>query len=153
MTTEVETMKRHGDHVLGYAPMDDIHEEFVELIDELQSAPDDGLPDALERMQAHLVSHFDQENTWMEETAFPPRDCHIKEHDAVLKSVAEVRELLAQGNTTVCRELARALADWFPGHATHLDSALAHWMCKKRLGGKPLVFRHMQRQASDHARS
>lgn len=153
MTIEVETMKRHGDHVLGYAPMDDIHEEFVELSDRLLNAPDDGLPEALERMQAHLVSHFDQENAWMEETAFPPRDCHIKEHEAVLKSVAQVRELLAQGNTAVCRELARALADWFPGHATHLDSALAHWMCKKRLGGKPLVFRNMQRQASDQALS
>jgi len=149
--TEAETMKWNDDHVLGYAPMDDIHEEFLDLIEQLQSAPDHCLPERLERMQAHLVAHFDQENTWMEETAFPPRDCHIKEHEAVLKSVAEVRVLLAQGNTTVCRELARALADWFPGHATHLDSALAHWMCKKRLDGRPLVFRHMQRRVPGQA--
>jgi len=30
---------------------------------------------------------------------------------------------------------------WFPGHATHLDSALAQWMFKREHGGKPVVFR------------
>ena len=35
--------------------------------------------------------------------------------------------------------LAQALADWFPGHATYLDSALAHWMFHRRFGGKPVV--------------
>jgi hemerythrin-like metal-binding protein len=92
-------------------------------------------------MAAHLESHFDQENTWMRESEFPARDCHIEQHDAVLESVHEVQVLLAQGNTQICRGLVQALADWFPKHATHLDSALAHWMCKRRLGGKPVVFR------------
>src|SRR5690606_37298225 len=136
---EVDTMEWSTDHLLGYAPMDDIHEEFVDLIAQLQAASDDRLPELLGLMEAHLKSHFNQENTWMEQTAFPARKCHIEEHDAVLKSVAEVRLLPSQGNTQVCRELVRALADWFPGHATNLDSALAHWMCKNRLGGKPLV--------------
>ena len=35
----------------------------------------------------------------MEQTQFPPRQCHIDEHTAVLNSVAEVRALLAEGNT------------------------------------------------------
>ena len=37
--------------------------------------------------------------------------------------------------------LVEHLADWFPKHADQLDSALAHWMAKKRLGGKPVVLR------------
>ena len=140
-----ETTLTWGDnHVLGYTPMDDIHEEFVDLIGQMQVASDAQLPELLNAMQAHLQSHFDEENLWMMETEFPPRDCHIEQHDAVLKSVAEVQEVLAQGNVDVCRSLVAALADWFPGHATHLDSALAHWMCKRRLGGKPVVLRRMQ---------
>jgi hemerythrin len=72
---------------------------------------------------------------------FPPRQCHIDEHAAVMHSVHEVQGLLAQGDTMICRELVAQLADWFPKHADQLDSALAHWMTKKRLGGKPVVVR------------
>ncbi|AZY48157.1 hemerythrin domain-containing protein [Bordetella avium] len=138
-------MEWHTDLELGYAPMDDIHEEFVDIVARLQAAPDDRLAELLAELHLHLASHFGQENAWMEETAFPPRDCHIGEHDAVLKSVKDVRLLLAdQGNTRICRELVAALADWFPGHAAHLDSALAHWLCKRRLGGSPVVLRRGQ---------
>lgn len=138
-----ETTFMHPDITLGYTPMDDIHEEFVELSAALQGARDEDLAAQLALMEAHLQAHFGAEDRWMEQTAFPPRDCHIKEHAAVLASVGEVRVLLEQGNVQVCRDLARALADWFPGHATHLDSALAHWMCKQRFGAKPLVFKPM----------
>lgn len=37
--------------------------------------------------------------------------------------------------------LAQALADWFPGQADYLDSALAQWMVKKQLGAIPVVVR------------
>lgn len=131
-----------GDHLLmGYAPMDDIHQEFVDLISQLETADDAQLPALLQAMEVHLQHHFAEEDQWMNSTAFPPRDCHIDEHAAVLKSVAEVREKLAQGDVAVCRSLIAALADWFPGHATHLDSALAHWLFKQRFGGKPVVIR------------
>ena len=131
-----------GDHLLmGYAPMDAIHQEFVDLISQLETASDAQLPALLQAMEVHLQHHFAEEDQWMNSTAFPPRDCHIDEHAAVLKSVAEVREKLAQGDVAVCRSLIAALADWFPGHATHLDSALAHWLFKQRFCGKPVVIR------------
>ena len=37
--------------------------------------------------------------------------------------------------------LSDSLEAWFPGHADYLDSALSHWMCKLRWGGKPVVIR------------
>lgn len=131
-----------GDHLLmGHGPMDELHEEFVELIALLQTAEDSELPSLLQAMQTHLQHHFAEEDQWMLSTGFPPRDCHIDEHAAVLKSVAEVRVKLAEGNIALCRDLTKALVDWFPGHATHLDSALAHWLSKQRFGGKPVVIR------------
>jgi hemerythrin len=77
----------------------------------------------------------------MERTDFPPRDCHVQEHAAVMSSVRQVIEIVAQGNVAEGRRLAAALGDWFPGHAFHLDSALAHWMVKRSHGGKPVVLR------------
>jgi hemerythrin len=64
---------------------------------------------------------------------------------AVLKSVAEVQELVAAGDHAICHRLVQELNDWFPGHADYLDSALAHWMVKQRFGGKPLVLRRTLR--------
>jgi hemerythrin-like metal-binding protein len=127
--------------VLGFGPMDAIHREFVDLVAAVQLAPDEELVDRLAALATHCQQHFEEENRWMIETDFPPRDCHIDEHNAVLQSVRDVQALLAQGDIDNCRRLTEALAGWFPGHADHLDSALAHWMCKRRFGGKPVVFR------------
>ncbi len=53
----------------------------------------------------------------------------------------EVQQMLAEGDTAVVRELAVALEEWFPGHATYMDSALAQWMVKRSTGGVPLVLK------------
>lgn len=134
-------MAWHDGLLLGYAPMDAVHEEFVQAVHAIQVAADADLPARLAQLADHAARHFGEEDRWMEDTQFPARECHINEHAAVMKSVREVQDLLAQGNTAVCRRLADELARWFPGHADYLDSALAHWMCKQRLGGKPVVIR------------
>ena len=129
----------HDGLLLGYQPMDATHEEFVLRVAALQQATDAELPARLEPFAEHAVRHFGEEDRWMEQTQFPARECHIDEHAAVLKSVREVQALLAQGHTGPCRRLAQELAQWFPGHADYLDSALAHWMCKWGIHLAPLV--------------
>jgi len=128
-------------YLLGYAPMDETHREFVELVDQLLTADDGELAGILVTFSAHAEAHFAQENNWMETTDFPPRDCHIDEHNKVLASLAEVRQKLAQGDCGIVRELALALKDWFPAHADYMDSALSTWMVKRAHAGRPLVFR------------
>jgi len=132
-------MQWSDDLRLGYGPMDETHEEFVQLIGECQLALDDELPSLMEKLENHALAHFQEEDRWMEETSFPPRECHMEQHEAVLTSIREVRDLLASGHIDVARSLVEALASWFPNHATHLDSALAHWMFKHQYGGKPVV--------------
>ena len=144
MTTavsNVETLKWTDKFLLGYAPMDEVHEELVEIVSQMQRASDSEIPGLLDSFITHARGHFEAEDTWMVETEFPARECHIGEHAAVMKSVEEVKVFVALGNYEICRSLAAELAGWFPGHADYLDSALAHWMCKKRLGGKPVVIR------------
>jgi len=133
--------------VLGHGPMDDTHREFVELVRAMQTAPDGRLAGLIAEFEAHARRHFEEEDRWMRETGFPPRDCHIDEHARVLQSVGEVKLLADRGEVAEVRRLAAALADWFPGHADWLDSALAHWLCKRALGGKPVVVRRDLREA------
>lgn len=139
--TEQKTLQWSDEHLLGYDPMDETHREFVALVDALLRCDDADLPERLEAFERHAVRHFGEEDAWMEQTGFPPRGCHVDEHAAVLRSVREVLEVVRQGDVGEGRRLAAALADWFPGHAFHLDSALAHWMVKRSFGGKPVVLR------------
>lgn len=141
LSLDSESMRWGDQFLLGYDPIDEVHEEFVDLVGQMQRADADKLPSLLDTFAVHLRSHFQMENTWMEETAFPPRQCHMDEHAAVMESVVAVQGLLAQGDVDTCRELVDQLAQWFPKHADQLDSALAHWMFKRRMGGKPVVLR------------
>jgi hemerythrin len=127
--------------LLGYGPMDSCHEEFVGLVEALRRAGDDAVPAAFDRLFAHTRVHFGDEDSLMRETAFPSVECHCDEHAAVLRSFEGVQERVVSGDFEAARSLAQALADWFPGHADYLDSALAAWVCKLRLGGKPVVLR------------
>ncbi len=127
--------------LLGFPAIDDEHREFVACVAALQQADAATVAQRLDEFADHARRHFGSEDTWMLETAFPPRQCHIDEHAAVLKSVADVQALVAAGNTAIVQSLADELARWFPGHAEHLDSALAAWMCKQRFDAKPLVLR------------
>ena len=128
-------------YLLGYPPMDDTHREFVEIVGALLGADDTAVAGHLETFARHAEAHFSQEHEWMETTAFPAMQCHVDEHNAVMKSVREVQQIVAAGDVAQGRSLATALADWFPGHADYMDSALAHWMSKKKHGGKPVVLR------------
>lgn len=136
---------------LGWAPIDAVHDEFLELVNALLAARDEEIGHALAAVHAHSREHFACEERWMEETDFPGRACHADEHAAVLATMAGVSRKVAAGDVAAGRRLARALADWFPGHVDHLDSALAHWMCEKRLGGRPIVLRRPAAAATINA--
>lgn len=135
-------MAWHDGYLLGYAPMDATHREFVACVAALQSADDGALAERLAAFERHALAHFAEEAEWMTKTAFPAKDCHVDEHAAVLTSVREVRRILEQGGRpAVARGLTQALADWFPGHADFMDAALSHWLSKRAHGGAPVVLR------------
>lgn len=127
--------------LLGYQKMDDVHREFVELVDAMLTCPDHEMEARLNAFAEHAERHFGDENAWMESTGFPARECHVDEHAAVMNSVKQVQVLVAAGNVAIARNLAAELARWFPSHADYMDSALAQWMVRKRHGGAPLVLR------------
>ena len=138
------------EYLLGYGAMDETHREFVTIVNDLLQCDDSAVEENLLAFAQHAEAHFKEEDGWMERSGFPPRECHVDEHAAVLKSVYQVLEVVKAGDFAEGRRLAVALADWFPGHAFHLDSALAQWMVKQSHGGKPVVIRRnvMQREKS-----
>jgi hemerythrin len=131
-------------YALGYPQMDATHHEFVATVNAMLVASNENFAAALDAFADHAERHFDQEAEWMTSTSFPAAQCHIDEHDAVMKSVREVQELVKSGHENSLKiglSLAEELVRWFPGHADYLDSALSQWMTKKTLGGAPVVIR------------
>lgn len=107
--------------------MDETHQEFVELLGQVERAPDDALVPAWHALVAHTESHFGQEDRWMRDTGFASANCHSMQHRAVLRAMREALEserALAQRQALI-REMAAALAPWFVQHAQSMDAALA----------------------------
>jgi len=127
--------------LLGHQPMDRTHREFVDIVGAMLRCDDASFAGQLRAFIVHAEAHFGDEDRWMAESGFPAMACHVDEHAAVLQSAREVQALVAAGNVALGRRLAVELARWFPGHADHLDSALAHWLVKQRCGGAPVVVR------------
>ncbi|MFO7902779.1 bacteriohemerythrin [Thioalkalivibrio sp.] len=148
MGREQEDAGWEDDFLLGFGPMDEIHREFLDLVQALQVVPDGEVNAVLGRLADHAEHHFAEEAAWMSTGDFPARDCHVDEHDRVMASIREVQQLAAKGDRAVARRLARALEDWFPGHATYMDSALAQWMVKRSAGGAPIVFKRKKTDQS-----
>lgn len=124
-----------GEFELGESVMDDTHREFVELLNRVGAAADDGLLAALDEFIVHTEAHFGQEDRWMQATAFPPLHCHQGEHANVLEVVREVRKRVAEGQLHLGPVLAKAIAEWFPNHAATMDAMLAAFM--KQVGYVP----------------
>jgi hemerythrin len=129
------------DLVTGHAGMDATHQSFVAVANDLVAACDAELLPRLRSFEAHAQAHFGEEDALMRSTAYPSAGCHLDEHAAVLKSVAEVIALVAQGNFAIGRDLAEELVRWFPEHTHHMDKSLTAWLFNLTTGGAPLVLR------------
>ena len=139
--TGTATLDWDDRYLVGLRSIDESHHEFTAAVSALLGAEDAAVAAALGALAQHLEAHFGHEDRLMEKFGFPPRECHADEHGKVLASVREVQALVAAGNFEIGRDIARALADWFPGHVDYMDSALAAWIVKKTSNGAPVVVR------------
>jgi len=129
--------------LLGHTELDRTHEEFYAVTFALLTADGASALAAVKAFEHHARAHFSMEERWMEETQFPPRECHADEHAAVLASVRATVQALEQGKAgaELTQRLAEQLFSWFPGHADYMDSALVAWLSQRAHGGRPVVLR------------
>ncbi|WP_313076708.1 hemerythrin domain-containing protein [Melaminivora sp.] len=120
------------DLALDLPQMDGTHQEFVQLLQAVEEAPDADLPTAWQALVEHTSEHFAQEDRWMQATQFASGNCHSLQHKVVLKVMREGGE---QGDLRVLRAMAGELATWFPQHTDSMDAALAAHL--RRVGFDP----------------
>jgi hemerythrin len=112
-----------------HAQMDTTHQEFVQLIQQVEAAlggPAEALLRCYDEMSAHTVEHFAQEDRWMVATGFAAENCHSMQHRQVLAVLKEVGRLARdEGKLEFIGQLLPELARWFEHHAQVVDAGLA----------------------------
>ena len=128
MTTQManKQIPWQDEWTLNHPKMDETHHEFIAEINHMLAVPDSEMLAAVDGFIEHTVAHFEQERVWMESTNFPPKGCHIGEHDRVLAIVQQVRQMVEGGDYAIGRRLAEELVPWFNQHAQTMDAALAY---------------------------
>ncbi|GJH22503.1 hemerythrin family protein [Caballeronia novacaledonica] len=142
---ETDGFTWQDDYALGHPTMDETHHEFVARVNALLTVDDAQLERALDAFAEHARHHFGDEDDAMRDSVYGSAGCHIDEHAAVLRSLDDVRAMLAKGRMDVVRSFARALAEWFPEHVRVMDQGLARWLVQQKLGASPVVVRRQLR--------
>lgn len=110
---------------LDLPAMDDTHREFVDLLAQAETAPDNTLLTHWRTLVDHTDDHFGREDRWMQATRFSASNCHSVQHQIVLQVMREGLKLIEAGDLATVRQMVRDLAIWFPQHAQSMDAALA----------------------------
>jgi hemerythrin-like metal-binding protein len=133
--------------VLGDPRLDSDHAELRRLTRQLQAAHNQAEAlAALDALSRHAAAHFATEDEDLR--AMKGNDdaqCHVDEHAAVLKSLAEVQAWTQQNGDAaqlafVVQSLCAELDRWLPEHVQYMDAAVAAYRSKNRFGGVPILF-------------
>ena len=109
----------------GDARMDETHQEFVTMINQILATPEDHQLPLYKAFLNHTVEHFAQEERWMLATGFSADNCHAEHHATILETMRVVEAHYLDSDNTIITRMAEALAEWFPGHANSMDAGLA----------------------------
>jgi len=135
----MKTLKQHDYHpsplpiegfeerlLIDNPVIDQIHREFVDLINRLDRAADQDLPALFDRFLQHTREHFDTEQRLMEASRFPAIGRHWSEHQRVLTEMAEfAKRLKARPANPDRNYLHERLPRWFEEHVLEMDRILA----------------------------
>ena len=112
-------------HIVGYDLIDRDHDEFIALINLLDSASNADFPALFQQLHEHTEQHFDRENQLMMQFAYPGAIEHKGEHQRVLGEFRQFKTRVNKGMITFGRAFVRErLPQWFGLHVTTMDSAL-----------------------------
>lgn len=108
--------------------MDELHVEFVDLLNAIADAAPESAITALDVFIEHCERHFAEEEQWMQACEFPRTSCHLLQHASLLQVARDVRARIVNGEENLAPLLAAAVGAWFRDHVTFMDTMLANHM-------------------------
>ncbi len=110
---------------LNYATLDEDHAQFIQLVNQLETANSADFPKLFAQLHEHTEHHFDKENKLMDEYGFPAITEHKGEHGRILADFKQFRKRVDRGLIPFGRAFVKdQLPQWFQLHVSTMDSAL-----------------------------
>lgn len=110
---------------LDFAPLDNDHAEFVQLVDKLSSAEKSEFVQIFSELCAHTEAHFQREEALMKLSRFPAEKEHLSDHRRVLGELHRFRVKVTAGRTMLARAyVSDSLPGWLKLHVDNMDAAL-----------------------------
>jgi hemerythrin-like metal-binding protein len=129
--TATHTLSWTEELILGDARTDTTHQEFVALVNATTAAAPEEKLSAYRSLLDHTVEHFAQEERWMSACGIQPDFCHFGQHNSVLEVMKEVERRAISGETDYIDNMIEALVEWFPMHASSMDTGLVSYLQEK----------------------
>lgn len=106
--------------------MDDTHREFIELANLTAASQGAEFKKNFQALVDHTEAHFQQESEMMVACKFSSTPEHEAEHTRILKEMRYFNSKVQAGVIPIGRAyLKQSIPDWFPRHASTMDTALA----------------------------
>ncbi|MDD5413010.1 MAG: hemerythrin domain-containing protein [Methylobacter sp.] len=110
---------------VGYDQIDNDHDEFINLLNELDSAGNANFPVLFKQLYEQTEQHFERENQLMKQFSYPGETEHKGEHQRVLGEFKQFKSRVDKGLIAFGRSFVKdRLPQWFGLHVTTMDSAL-----------------------------
>ncbi len=113
-------------YLMNNESMDQTHKEFIELVEQLNSAKGEAFIALFHSLKAHTKAHFDMEQQWMEGSKFTSIAEHKDDHQRILGELNQMEKRLRPATLPLVKAWAsERLPQWFDLHVATMDSALA----------------------------
>ena len=126
---------------LNYAPLDDEHKAFLDVVNQafMASQVDDFqmIERVFEKCYDYARNHFSHEEDIMERIQFPDIENHMRSHQVFIHNVSEMRQQLdvapsIDEKRKLSRKLANFLNVWLLGHIMSRDKAFKPYLTRLR---------------------
>ena len=126
------------DLAVGLDVIDDQHKELYRRIDRLMEACHEGkgkevVGDTLKFLEDYVVTHFTNEQQYMQRFGYPDYDVHKRNHDYYVNNLKELKKILAEkgpGVELVVKTNVMVI-EWLNNHIRKMDTKMAAFLKDK----------------------
>ncbi|MFC1886750.1 bacteriohemerythrin [Thermodesulfobacteriota bacterium] len=125
---------------VGIKEIDDQHKTFIKMINKLVASEwsmskKETVADVLNEMLQYASLHFETEERYMRNNAYPEYEAHKQQHEFFKKETFELIAKVTEEKVDPINELYDFLSTWLTGHIIGSDAKYAPYLSQD--GSKP----------------
>ena len=111
---------------VGVREIDHQHQTLVKMANEfhdaiLAGASHEALGRLLNGLISYTATHFATEERYFKQTSYPGAAAHIREHQALVAKVSDMKARFESGRMLLTIEVTKVLRDWLTHHIMEVD--------------------------------